>query len=175
MIKLGRIVALVIFILRYLGKTRAMPSDDPLKFFLVISRMGEPKVVWGLQILDNGSVFFHHIIIRSLWQGDGESLVVDEKSTFRTCSFLFMYRLHQIRSFSLRLSHCEFKILLQYYQSGIQLFPPKRKNELTITNFRRSGFYFFPKLPTPNASERSSSSPSPTSFFPFSSRRSNSV
>ncbi|THU85248.1 hypothetical protein K435DRAFT_764389 [Dendrothele bispora CBS 962.96] len=76
LLKLGRLAAIIVFIVRYLEKTKTISSSDPTEFFTVISVMPEPKVVWSLQIVDNA-----------------------------VCSILFMYRLHQIESFSLRLSN----------------------------------------------------------------------
>ncbi|KAK7439020.1 hypothetical protein VKT23_017726 [Stygiomarasmius scandens] len=78
-IKLGRLAALVVFIVQYLKKTRTLPSDDPMNYFLIIRVMPEPKAIWSLQIIDNA-----------------------------VCSFLFMYRLNQIKSFSLRLSNASY-------------------------------------------------------------------
>ncbi|THU85247.1 hypothetical protein K435DRAFT_869486 [Dendrothele bispora CBS 962.96] len=78
--KLGRITTLILFIVQYLDKTKTLPSDDPLIFFPVVKDMPAIRAVWGLQIIDNA-----------------------------ICSFLFIYRLHQIKSFSLRLSNSSYR------------------------------------------------------------------
>ena len=53
LLKLGRLAAVIIFIVRYLEKTSTLPSVDPKIYFLIIRVMPEPKAAWSLQIVDN--------------------------------------------------------------------------------------------------------------------------
>ncbi|THU90790.1 hypothetical protein K435DRAFT_727853 [Dendrothele bispora CBS 962.96] len=71
--KLGRIATVIALVIKFIQKSQTVSNGDLINLYTAASELPEPRAAWVLQLVDNG-----------------------------ICSFLFLYKLNQVQSFSAR-------------------------------------------------------------------------